>query len=61
MNKQKIVLHRFDNISTTDLENRLNEIANDGYRIIKSEIDAHIGGISGIVVFELIEDKEHQQ
>lgn len=61
MNRQKIVLHRFDNISTTELENRLNEIVNDGYRIINSKIDVHIGGVSGIVLFELIKDKEHQQ
>jgi len=58
MDKQKIVLHRFDNIGSTDLENRLNEIANDGYRIIDTEIDVNFAGLSGIVIFELIEYNE---
>ena len=56
MEKKKVVVLTFTEWSSRELEEKLNEIVNDGYRIQDSNLEFYRGTASGVYVFTLAEE-----
>lgn len=56
MKKKKVVVLTFTEWYSKDLEEKLNEIVNDGYRIQDSNLEFYRGTVSGVYVFTIAEE-----
>ena len=58
MEKKKVKVFMFDTWGQEELEDKLNEIVNDGYRIQDSTLQFYQSTVSGVYVFTLAEEYE---
>lgn len=58
MEKKKVKVFMFDTWGQQELEDKLNEIVNDGYRIQDSTLQFYQSTVSGVYVFTLAEEYE---
>ena len=58
MEKKKVKVFTFDTWGQQELEDKLNEVVNDGYRIQDSTLQFYQGKASGVYVFTLAEEYE---
>lgn len=58
MEKKKVKVFTFDTWGQEELEDKLNEIINDGYRIQHSNLEFYRGRLIGVYVFTLAEEYE---
>ena len=58
MEKKKVKVFMFDTWDQQELEDKLNEIVNDGYRIQDSTLQFYQSTVSGVYVFTLAEEYE---
>ena len=56
MEKKKVKVFMFDTWGQQELEDKLNEIVNDGYRIQDSTLQFYQSTVSGVYVFTLAEE-----
>lgn len=56
MKKKKVIVLTFTEWYSKDLEEKLNEIVNDGYRIQDSNLEFYRGTVSGVYVFTIAEE-----